>query len=605
MHTAQFIAEVTGNRGNPGHQVTPDDELRALMAAQRIIDELTPRIGRNTTSPTHAAFFAHVAEHAQDSAAHAQLIAADLAQRTLVHELPVDVLNELQPLAKDPAGYISGQRRLPDDPRSVPTGRPTFKNTIEFLQNTLSIEFFEARARMDSVARLFPHTDAHGVTRPPRFAKLADELAAGNASPKDVSLAAQRLEKLRPHINSQPDPDALAAELEARVAESVRREDPRSTKKLLGTFQSSLEQQSTVPTEELVNSRIGLFYRGQRFGTAEFILRTRASDAELILSLCAQTDNPRTKAGNRSTLLNQSTFGTPAPVPGRAPTPRVPRPVPDSPAADLSVAPDRPAAAEESSTTGAPTVFPDFLLAASDDTGQPLHTPEELEALTLDDDMAASAAPYDSLTGAAEGVDGLTRPQRHLQGLLNLLRSNGRPANGKKAAGLPSPQLLIFARLEDLEARATGFGATAHGQKLSPAQLRQELCHADVIPMIMNGQSQVLDLGRSERYFPDYMRQAILARDGGCIVPGCTVPPEHCEIHHLTPWEAGGRTGIRDGTPACSNHHHAFHAGQIKAVLNADGLPAVILPRFMDRRQIPRRNDAWNPQPNLTAPLLF
>ena len=125
-----------------------------------------------------------MAEHAQRTAAYAQILAADLAQRTLVHELPVAQLNELRTLAKDPEDYISGARQLPDDPRTVPAGRPTFKNTIDFLQNVLHISFFEARDRLQSATNLLPHTDVNGVAQPPRFPKLADELVSGNVIPQ-------------------------------------------------------------------------------------------------------------------------------------------------------------------------------------------------------------------------------------------------------------------------------------------------------------------------------------------------------------------------------------------------------------------------------------
>ncbi len=165
--------------------------------------------------------------------------------------------------------------------------------------------------------------------------------------------------------------------------------------------------------------------------------------------------------------------------------------------------------------------------------------------------------------------------------------------------------MVIIATLAELEERASTSGITRHGQQLSAAELRQNLCNCRAIPIVMNGKSQILDLGAPERYFPDYMRQAILARDGGCVVPGCTVPPEHCEIHHLKPWELGGLTRVEDGTPACSGHHHAVHAGLIEIVHNDDGLPAAILPTFMDPEQKPRRNTYWNPQPAFTAPTLF
>lgn len=594
MQSAQFIAEVTGHREDPGHQVTPDDELRALAAAQQIVDDLTRSIARRTTSPSHAVFFVHTAERAARNAGYAQLAAADLAQRTLAHELPLELLNTLHPMAQAPAEYIAGRQQLPDDPRTVPTGRPTFKDTAELLQNSLRIAFFEARARMESVAQLFPRTDADGTTRPAQFAKLADELAHGLASPKEISGAAKRLQKLRPHIAAQPNPEAVADELESKLAASVRQDDPLTTKQLMGSLESALEKQTPEPTEDIINSRIGLFYRGHRSGVAEFLLRTRTDDAELLLSLCAQTDNPRTKAGNRAGLLAQSASGTPnvpsTKNPARPSTPVSAPPTPSNPLAGSSEA---------------PAVFPDFLLAPDDATSQPLHTAEELAALTLDDGIAESADPFTKLNDSTTGADGLTPPQRHLQGLLNVIRAAGSRHTGKKETGLPAPQVVIIANIVDLEAKAKGIGATAHGQKLTPAQLRQALCQADVIPIVMNGKSQILDLGRSERYFPDYMRSAILARDGGCIVPGCTVPPEHLEFHHLDSWESGGVTRIRDGAPACSNHHHGFHTGQFKVALNADGLPAVILPRFMDPLQLPRRNTYWKQPVTLGTSTLF
>jgi len=590
MQTNQFITDVTGSGGNPHHPVTPDDELRAYTAALNILEELGPRIAGRTTSPTQAGYFALKAEQAHRYGGYAQILAADLVQRTLAHELPVAHLDRLQSHATDPDAYITGAQKLPEDPRTVPTGRPTFKNATELLQKLLNITFPEARDRINSVAHLLPHTDVNGIKVPPKFPMLADELTTGKAAPRELRSAAKKLEAIRPHINQQPNPPALASELEQKVATSVHTEDPGSTQQLLNSIKETLERQNLNPSEEVVRARIGLFYRGFKSGVTEFVLRVRPHDAEFIFSLCAQTDNPRTKTGDRAGLLKQSSMGN------------APQPTPTSP----SNASNNTDAAAES------TVFPDFLLAPSATTGEPIANPEELAALTLGGNTRPPAPSpeafhterFETLNQSTPGDDGLTPAQRHLQGLLNLLKSNGR-LNGKKITGLPSPQVLIIATLAELEDRATSSGITQHGQRLSPAELRQNLCICGAIPIIMNGKSQILDLGRAERYFPDYMRQAILARDGGCIVPGCTVPPEHCEIHHLDAWEKGGLTRIEDGVPLCSNHHHAIHAGLLRALRNAEGLPAVILPKFMDPAQTPRRNTYWTSAPAFTTPPLF
>ena len=593
MHTDSFIAAVAGHGNAPGYRPTPDDELRAYTEAVRLAAALGPRIAERTTSPTRASYFALVAEHAQRSAAYQQILAADLAQRTLAHELPAAHLNELRALAKEPADYIGGAAALPEDPRTLPAGRPTFKNPVDFLQNALHLTFFEARDRLQSATNLLPHTDVNGMPQPPRFPKLAGELAAGDASPREISSAAKKLDALAPHINQQPDPRALTTELEGQVLESVRTQDPRTTRRLLNTIQGALEQGTTEPSQEVLRSRLGLFYRGMNSGTVEFLLRMMPGDAEFVLSLCAQTDNPRTKAGDRDGLLRQSALGTP----NR-------QDMATEPAPELATAPAFDADADR-------TAYPDFLVGTSPSHDHPLATPERLAAITLGNGPTHPETPrpgpdaFEALNQGGTGDDGLTPPQRHLQGLLNLLKSNGRTGGPKKTTGLPSPDVVIITTLAELEGRAAGNGTTRHGQQLGAAELRQNLCNCAAIPIVMNGKSQVLDLGRSQRYFPDYMRQAILARDGGCLVPGCTVPPEHCEIHHLIPWESGGLTRIQDGAPVCSGHHHAAHAGLVKIVHNEDDLPAVILPAFMDAGLKPLRNTYWNPKPTLTTAPLF
>lgn len=610
MHTDRFIKAVIGDDGTAGHLVTPDDELRAYTAALQLLEELGDRIATRTLSPTPACYFALKVEQAHRVSGYEQILAADLAQRTLANELTVAQIDRIQLLASNPAGYIAGKDRLPDDPATVPTGRPTFKSPVEFMQNVLCIPFAEARDRVQSAGHLLPHTDVNGIELPPRFPKLADELAKRKAAPGVVRGAAKKLNSLRPHIDQQPNSGKLATDLEEQVADSIRVEDPGTTRQLLKTIQHALEQRTGDPSEEVLHTLLGLFYRGMRSGVAEFLLRLTPSDAEFLLSLCSQTDNPRTKAGDRTGLLRQSKTGAAA-----------------QPAENTSKDADpcetksrNPGFPGETDATNLPgdtastgTTFPDFLVAPSPATGRALATPEELAGLGLDEDASSqtnstgspSADRFEELNQTTLGSDGLTPPQRHLQGLLNLLKSNGQAATGKKTTGLPSPELVIIATLSELEDRATSSGVTQHGQHLSPAELRQVLCNCRAIPMVMDGQSRILDLGRAERYFPDYMRQAILARDRGCIVPGCTVPPEHCEIHHLEPWENGGLTRVEDGTAHCSRHHHAVHAGQLMDTKNGDGLPAVILPRFMDPEQKPRRNAYWNPVVSIDPPTLF
>ena len=75
-------------------------------------------------------------------------------------------------------------------------------------------------------------------------------------------------------------------------------------------------------------------------------------------------------------------------------------------------------------------------------------------------------------------------------------------------------------------------------------------CDAGVVPIVMNGAGQPLDVGRIKRTIPDGLRRAVTARDRGCAHPGCGRPPSWCEIHHVTPWEQGGTPN--SATSSCS-----------------------------------------------------
>lgn len=96
-----------------------------------------------------------------------------------------------------------------------------------------------------------------------------------------------------------------------------------------------------------------------------------------------------------------------------------------------------------------------------------------------------------------------------------------------------------------------------------PAGLVRHLaCDADIIPAVLDTQGRVLDVGRAKRLFPAWMRQAMIARDGGCTFPGCTTPATWCQGHHLIEWWKGGETSLPNSTLLCPSHHASVHSGQ-------------------------------------------
>jgi hypothetical protein len=149
------------------------------------------------------------------------------------------------------------------------------------------------------------------------------------------------------------------------------------------------------------------------------------------------------------------------------------------------------------------------------------------------------------------------------------------------------PHLNVLIRLEDLQDRARA-ATLDFGGTLTPASLRMLACDAAVVPIVLNGAGQPLDVGRSTRVIPDGLRRAVTARDRGCAHPGCDRTPSWCEIHHVLPWERGGHTKLDNLVMLCRQHHFLIHhSGWVVRV--RDGLPEFIPPKWIDVRQTPRR----------------
>jgi hypothetical protein len=89
-------------------------------------------------------------------------------------------------------------------------------------------------------------------------------------------------------------------------------------------------------------------------------------------------------------------------------------------------------------------------------------------------------------------------------------------------------------------------------------------CTDGYLPIRFDSQGQVLDLGREQRLFTPRQREALAARDGGCMIPGCICPAAFAEAHHVNPSALGGKTDVRDGILLCRFHHMNVHARRMR-----------------------------------------
>ncbi|MEU4527115.1 DUF222 domain-containing protein [Micromonospora ureilytica] len=164
------------------------------------------------------------------------------------------------------------------------------------------------------------------------------------------------------------------------------------------------------------------------------------------------------------------------------------------------------------------------------------------------------------------------------------LRTGQLPDNGGDR-----PQLVVTVSLDDL-VNGVRAGTLETGTRLTPGAVRRLACDAGVLPVVLGGNSQVLDVGRQRRLFKGPLRRALVLRDGGCAFPGCDRPPRWCDGHHLRHWADGGVTALGNAVLLCGYHHRFIHRGDWTVRIAADGRPDFLPPRWLDPLRTPRRN---------------
>ncbi|MBB2996884.1 HNH endonuclease signature motif containing protein [Paeniglutamicibacter cryotolerans] len=518
------------------------DPLRQLAAADDFRASLFHGFIGSETTPVRAAALVALVERGHRITGHGQVLAAHAAQRTLVHELDDARLTSIDAALEPSGAFASGATDLPSEDYSPRAGKPLFRDATEFLHRRLCITRTEAGNRIASAALLLPGTDDYGLPRPARFPLLGGLLGTAEADPGNLTSAARKLAELRLSSDRLPDGPVIATDLERAVAESVRTQDSRGTRAVLQQLEAGLEAAALDPSPEELHARQGMFFVSSRRGLDEWKVLCTADQSEVLLTCFDTINNPRLK------------------------TNRVPATW--SGGASASVVGSR-------SDAAAPAPPSWFGIEATD--------PRAATGPGGIGDGSQTTGGWDSTTA-----------QRRLELLITACRGelSGTGASGPKR---PRTQLVVSIDYRSLLGQLEAAGSTAHGAQLAPATIRRLACDAEVIPLLLDTNGRVLDLGRSTRKFPTHQRVAIAHRDRGCVFPGCTEPPEHCEIHHVEFWRDGGVTSVDNGAMLCVSHHHVAHLGAfgIKVV---NGVPYVLPPTSLDPLRRPIRNTYWHPE---------
>ncbi len=158
-----------------------------------------------------------------------------------------------------------------------------------------------------------------------------------------------------------------------------------------------------------------------------------------------------------------------------------------------------------------------------------------------------------------DGRDPRDHGVRMIDALITLC-DNAATANQLPDSHGVSPRVSVIINLDDL-AQQTGYGNTETGEGLSAETIRRMACDADIIPIVLGNQGEVLDIGHHQRLATAAIWKALVARDRHCRFPNCTRPPVMCHAHHLIHWCDGGRTSLDNMILLCGHHHRLIHAG--------------------------------------------
>ncbi len=125
------------------------------------------------------------------------------------------------------------------------------------------------------------------------------------------------------------------------------------------------------------------------------------------------------------------------------------------------------------------------------------------------------------------------------------------------------PHLQVTTTLETLEQRCSApAGDLELSLPISAAAVERLACDCNVTRVLLNADSQVIDVGRSTRKIPPATRRALNIRDKGCKWPGCDRSVSWSSGHHQNHWTRGGPTDLENLVLLCNRHHWLVHEGK-------------------------------------------
>jgi hypothetical protein len=171
--------------------------------------------------------------------------------------------------------------------------------------------------------------------------------------------------------------------------------------------------------------------------------------------------------------------------------------------------------------------------------------------------------PCTSGTPTQEQIDNDHRSlaQRQHDAMLVVARIALMSGDLGKLNGLPV-SVIIRTTLQDLES-AAGVGVTGGGTRLPINDVLRMAAHAHhYLAVFDRATGSALELLRTKRIASAAQRIMLIAREGGCTKPGCTIGAYGCQVHHVSAdWVDGGNTNVNDLGLACGPDNRSVSDG--------------------------------------------
>lgn len=180
---------------------------------------------------------------------------------------------------------------------------------------------------------------------------------------------------------------------------------------------------------------------------------------------------------------------------------------------------------------------------------------------------------------------------------------SGAGSLGGRSALADRARIFVILDYDTLREQAAGAGLLNGVEPLSAGDLRRLCCDAGILPVVMSGESVILDLGQERRLVSPELRTALELRDRGCVMPGCDVGPVGCEAHHVVPWASGGPTALHNLVLLCVQHHPRFEPAKHglrqpwRVQIGSDGVPEVVPPPLARLGDAPIRHQRFRSPP--------